>query len=47
MSEHAGFPRWEGSTDEAFERTSWQFHSPLAQALDELVADACVPSPLR
>jgi hypothetical protein len=37
VSEHSGFPRWDGPTDEAFERASWQFHGPLEDALAELV----------
>jgi len=33
------FPRWDGPTEEAFERASWQFHGPLEQALEEIVAE--------
>jgi len=36
VSDHAGFPRWDGPTDEAFEQASWQFHGPLEAALEEL-----------
>ena len=36
VSNHAGFPRWGGPTDEAFKRASWQFHGPLETALEEL-----------
>ena len=39
VSGHSAFPRWDGPTDEAFERTSWQFHGPLEHALEELVAE--------
>lgn len=39
VSEHAGFPRWEGPTDEAFERAQWQFQGSLAAAVDELITD--------
>jgi hypothetical protein len=39
VSEHCGFPRWDGPTEEAFERANWQFHGPLEHALDELVAE--------
>lgn len=40
VSEYGGFPRWDGPTDEAFERATWQFEGPLDTALAELVADA-------
>ena len=36
VSDHAGFPRWDGPTDEAFKRASWQFHGPLETALEKL-----------
>jgi len=39
VSGHSAFPRWDGPTDEAFERASWQFHGPLEDALTELVAE--------
>jgi len=39
MSEHSAFPRWDGPTEEAFERASWQFHGPLEHALEEMVAE--------
>mgnify|MGYP000043471284 CR=1 FL=1 len=39
VSGHSAFPRWDGPTDEAFERASWQFSGPLEQALEELVAE--------
>ncbi len=39
VSEHTGFPRWDGPTDEAFERASWQFHGTLENALAALVAE--------
>jgi hypothetical protein len=39
MSGHSAFPRWDGPTDEAFERTSRRFHGPLDDALTELVAE--------
>ena len=39
VSDHSGFPRWEGPTEEAFERATWQFHGPLAGALEELRAE--------
>jgi hypothetical protein len=38
VSGHAAFPRWDGPTDEAFERARWQFHGSLERALAELVA---------
>jgi len=39
VSGHSAFPRWDGPTDEAFERTSRRFHGPLDDALTELVAE--------
>jgi hypothetical protein len=39
VSEHAGFPRWDGPTDEAFERATWQFHESLENALTDLVTE--------
>jgi hypothetical protein len=38
VSGHSAFPRWDGPTDDAFERAGWQFHGPLEDALEELVA---------
>jgi len=39
VSGHSAFPRWDGPTDKAFERASWQFHGPLDDALTQLVAE--------
>ena len=39
VSDHSAFPRWDGPTDEASERASWQFYGPLENALAELVAE--------
>jgi hypothetical protein len=39
VSEHSGFPRWDGPTDEAFERANWQFHGSLENALADLVTE--------
>ena len=39
VSGHSAFPRWDGLTDEAFERASWQFHGSLENALAELVTE--------
>jgi len=39
VSEHCGFPRWDGPTEDAFNRTTWQFHGPLTEAIDELIAE--------
>ncbi|MXR43003.1 hypothetical protein GRX01_16855 [Halobaculum sp. WSA2] len=39
VSGHSAFPRWDGPTEEAFERASWQFHGPLEDALEEMVAE--------
>nr|WP_254544811.1 hypothetical protein [Halomarina sp. BND7] len=39
VSDHSGVPRWDGPTDEAFERASWQFHGTLENALADLVAE--------
>jgi len=32
-------PRWDGATDEAFERAAWQFEGALTVALDDLLAE--------
>ncbi|MDL0126176.1 hypothetical protein PNQ92_12260 [Halobacterium salinarum] len=42
VSDHSAFPRWDGPTDEAFERASWQFHGSLEAALTELVRGEAV-----
>jgi hypothetical protein len=42
VSGHSTFPRWDGPTDEAFERASWQFHGSLEDALTEPVRDEAV-----
>ncbi len=34
VSEPCGFPRFEGPTDEAFERAAWRFEGPLHGALE-------------
>jgi hypothetical protein len=39
VSGHSAFPRWDGPTDEAFERASWQFEGTLPAAIDELLAE--------
>jgi hypothetical protein len=39
VSAHSGFPRWDGPTEEAFERAAWQYEGPLSGAIDELVAE--------
>jgi len=39
VSGHSAFPRWDGPTDEAFERARWQFHGPLDEALTEFVTE--------
>ena len=39
VSEHCGFPRWDGPTEEAFDRVEWQFEGPLTVALEELLAE--------
>jgi len=38
VSGHSAFPRWDGPTEEAFDRASWQFEGPLSAAVDELLA---------
>ncbi|WP_434530840.1 hypothetical protein ACODNH_19045 [Haloarcula sp. NS06] len=40
VSGHSTFPRWDGPTDEAFERASWQFQGALKDAHSELVAES-------
>ena len=39
VSGHSAFPRWDGPTDEAFERATWQFDGALTVALDDLLAE--------
>jgi hypothetical protein len=39
VSDHCGFPRWDGPTEEAFDRATWQFEGPLTVALEELLTD--------
>jgi len=39
VSGHSAFPRWDGPTDEAFERATWQFEGALTVALDDLLAE--------
>jgi len=39
VSEHCGFPRWDGPTEDAFDQATWQFHGPLTEAVDELIAE--------
>lgn len=36
ISEHCGFPRWDGPTEDAFEVADWQFEGTLAEAIAEL-----------
>ena len=36
VSEHGGFPRWDGPTDRAFEAASWAYDGPLAEAMAAL-----------
>ncbi len=33
VSEHCGFPRWDGPTDRAFEEATWAYTGPLAEAM--------------
>ncbi|MFB6362073.1 MAG: hypothetical protein ABEH59_12235 [Halobacteriales archaeon] len=40
VSGHASFPRWEGPTEEAFERATWEFEGPLHGALEILGGQA-------
>jgi hypothetical protein len=39
VSDHCGFPRWDGPTEEAFDRATWQFNGPLTVALEELLTE--------
>jgi hypothetical protein len=34
ISEHRGFPRWDGPTEDAFEVADWQFEGTLAKAVE-------------
>jgi hypothetical protein len=40
VSEHCGFPRWEGPTEEAFDRAAWQFEGTLDEAVEAGLVDA-------
>jgi hypothetical protein len=42
VSEHCGFPRWDGPTDEAFEQATWQYEGPLSGAI-ELMEPTATP----
>ena len=42
VSGHSTFPRWDGPTNEAFERASWRFHGSLEDALTEPVRNEAV-----
>ena len=33
VSEHCGFPRWDGPTEAAFEEATWAYEGPLAEAM--------------
>ena len=39
VSTHCGFPRWDGPTEEAFQRATWQYEGSLSGAIEELVAE--------
>jgi len=39
VSADSGFPRWDGPTEDAFERANWQYEGSLSGAIEELVAD--------
>jgi hypothetical protein len=39
VSEHCGFLRWAGPTEDAFDRATWQFEGTLTVALEELLAE--------
>jgi hypothetical protein len=39
VSGHAAFPRWDGPSDEAFERASWQFDGSLEDAVAEFATE--------
>lgn len=39
MSAHSGFPRWDGLTEEAFKRATWQYEGSLIGAIEELHAE--------
>jgi hypothetical protein len=39
VSGRSAFPRWDGPTDEAFERANWQFRGPLEDALRDVVTE--------
>jgi hypothetical protein len=35
ISEHCGFPRWDGPTEDAFDVADWQFEGTLAEATEK------------
>jgi hypothetical protein len=35
ISEHCGFPRWDGPTEDAFEVADWQFEGTLSEAIEK------------
>ena len=39
VSEHCGFPRWDDSTEDAFEEASWAYAGPLIEAMAGLGID--------
>jgi hypothetical protein len=39
VSEHCGFPRWDGPTEAAFGRATWQFEGRLQDAHEEMAAE--------
>jgi hypothetical protein len=45
VSGHSAFPRWDGPTDEAFERANWQFRGPLEDALRDVVTESEIRQP--
>ena len=38
VSTHCGFPRWDGPTEDAFERATWAYEGSLSGAIEEFVA---------
>ena len=36
ISEHCGFPRWDGPTEDAFDVADWQFEGTLSEAIAEV-----------
>jgi hypothetical protein len=39
VSAHNGFPRWDGPTEDAFDRATWEYEGTLSEAVDALAVE--------